>query len=303
MRQIERVFDRKLPLVTLFEAPTIAQLAAILRKDEWAASAALAIPIQPLGDRPPFFCVHGLGGAVLRFKDLARHMAPDQPFYGIQPPGMDGEAPLLRSVEEMATRYIAEMKKVQADGPYYRGGYSFGGLVAFEMARQLEAAGEDVAFLGLLDTYPGRPKTTTMLLSTLLKLPREAQFAYVRRKLTRYRRGFRRRFDSLFLPKTLKEVRNVLAKAEMEYRPQMYFGSANWLRASEKTLRGADNPQDDWSTWVAGGVEIVEIDGDHGSIMNEPTVAVFAEILRNCLAKAHLKYSEVASTVPVEACH
>ena len=295
MRHIEQAFDRKLPLVTLFEAPTIEQLAAILRKDEWAASFSLAIPIQPLGDRPPFFCVHGLGGAVLRFKDLARHMAPDQPFYGIQPPGMDGEAPLLHSVEEMATCYIAEMKKVQADGPYCIGGYSFGGLVAFEMARQLEAAGEEVAFLGLLDTYPGRPKTTTMLLSTLLNLPREAQIAYIRRKLTKYRRGLRRRFDSLLLPKTLKEVRNVLAKAEMEYRPQMYLGSATWLRASEKTLRGADSPQDDWSTWVAGGVEIQEIDGDHGSIMNEPTVAVFAETLRNCLAKAQEKHSEPAA--------
>ena len=295
MRQIEQTFNRKLPLVTLFEAPTIAQLAAILRKDNWASSFSLAIPIQPLGNRPPFFCVHGLGGAVLRFKDLARHMAPDQPFYGIQPPGMDGEAPLLHSVEEMAARYIIEMKKVQAEGPYYIGGYSFGGLVAFEMARQLESAGEEVAFLGLLDTYPGRPKTTSMLLGTLMKLPREAQVAYVRRKLTKYRRGLRRRFDSLFLPKALKEVRNVLAQAEMEYRPQTYMGSATWLRASEKTLRGTDNPQDDWSNWVAGGVEIVEIDGDHGSIMNEPTVAVFADTLRNCLAKAQERYSERAA--------
>ena len=171
------------------------------------------------------------------------------------------------------------------------------------MARQLEAGGEEVAFLGLLDTYPGRPKTKAMLLGTLLKMPREAQVGYVRQKLTKYRRGLRRRFDSLFFPKALKEIRNVLAKAEMEYTPQMYFGSATWLRASEKTLRGADNPQDDWSTWVAGGVEIQEIDGDHGSIMNEPTVAVFAQTLRNCLSKAQQKYSEVASAaIPVEAC-
>jgi amino acid adenylation domain-containing protein len=304
MRRIEQTFKRKLPLVTLFEAPTIAQLAMILRQERWSPSFSLAIPIQPHGDRRPFFCVHGLGGAVLRFEHLARRMAPDQPFYGIQPQGIDGGMPFLHSVEEMAACYIIEMRKVQPEGPYFIGGYSFGGLVAFEMARQLQADGQEVAFLGLVDTYPGKAKSNTVLLSTLLALPRQQQIAYVTRKLNKYRKGLRRRFDALFLPKPLKEVRKILAQAELAYQPQPYFGTTTWLRATEKGLRGLDNPQDNWSTWAIGGVQVHEIDGDHGSIMNEPMVSILAEKLRSCLEKARRKSSQDAVAVPVtmEAC-
>ena len=312
IRRIEQAFDRKLPLAVLLEAPTIEQLAAILKEKTWKPSFALAVPIQPLGARPVFFCVHGLGGGVLRFQDLARHMAPDQPFYGIQPVGFNGNGennytnesegngengagqPFLRTVEEMAARYILEMRNVQPEGPYYIGGYSFGGLVAFEMARQLEAGGEEVGFLGLLDTYPGKPKSNAVLLSTLLRMPRAQQIAYVSSKLTKYGRGFRRRWDALFLPKTIKQIRSILAEAEMAYQPKNYSGSAVWIRASERALRGADNPEDDWSRWVRGGVRFVEIEGDHGSIMKEPTVAVFAQRLRECLAEAQAKYERRA---------
>jgi len=304
MRRIEQAFKRKLPLVTLFEAPTVAQLAAILRREGWSPSFSLAIPIQPHGDRPPFFCVHGLGGAVLRFEHLARHMAPDQPFYGIQPQGIDGGMPFLHSVEDMAACYITEMRKVQPQGPYFIGGYSFGGLVAFEMARQLQADGQEVAFLGLVDTYPGKAKSNAVLLSTLRALPRRQQIAYVTGKLNKYRKGLRRRFDALFLPKPLKEIRKILAQAELAYQPQAYFGTTAWIRASEKGLRGLGNPQDDWSKWAIGGLEIHEIDGDHGSIMKEPMVSVLADTLRSCLEKAQKKSSQdsAAIAVVIETC-
>jgi thioesterase domain-containing protein/acyl carrier protein len=301
MRRVEQSFHRKLPLVTLFKAPTVAQLGAILRRDEWSPSKSLIVPIQPLGKRPVFFCVHGMGGSVLRFQDLARHMAPDQPFYGIQPQGIDGGMPFLNTVEEMATVYIREMRQAQPDGPYFIGGYSLGGQIAFEMARQLEADGQEVAFLGLLDTYPGKPKSNAMLLGTLLAMPLAQKLGYVSRRLTRYRKGFRRRYDALFLPPALKEVRRILAQAELAYKPKTYFGSATWLRASEKALRGVDDPQNDWSTWAAGGVEVHEIDGDHGSIMKEPMVGVFAAKLRECLVKAQQKsMANAAAPVAVE---
>jgi amino acid adenylation domain-containing protein len=286
MRRIEQTFHRKLPLAALLEAPTIAQLAAIVRQDRWTPQWSLAVPMQLQGKRPPFFCVHGLGGAVLRFNELARHMAPDQPFYGIQPQGIDGGKPIIETVEEMAACYVKEMRKVQPEGPYYIGGYSFGGLVAFEMARQLAADNQEVGLLALLDTYPGKAKSKAVLLSTLLTLPLEQQMAYVRQKITKYRRGIRRRFDALFLPKPLKEVRRTLAHAEAIFRPQVYFGTATLFRASEKALRGLGDSENDWSKWIAGGVEIHEIDGDHGSILKDPMVGVLAENLRSCLAKA-----------------
>lgn len=286
MRRIEREFRRSVALAALFEAPTIEQLAAILQQPQSTSGTSLVVPIQPKGTRPPFYCVHGLFGAVLRFQDLARHMAPDQPFYGIQPQGINGDMPFLRSVEEMAATYIREMRRSQPEGPYYIGGYSFGGLVAFEMARQLHAIGQEIGLLVLLDTYPGKAKSKAVLLSTLLRLPRSEQVAYLASKLTKYRRGFRTRFMVLFLPKPLREIRKILAHAEAAYEPQQYFGTAVWLRAGERALRGLDNAQDDWSNWITGGVEILEIDGDHGNIMKEPTVAMLAQQLRACLDKA-----------------
>jgi thioesterase domain-containing protein len=187
---------------------------------------------------------------------------------------------------------VTEIRKVQPEGPYFIGGYSFGGLVAFEMARQLAADDQEVGLLALVDTYPGKAKSKAVLLSTLLTLPIEQQTAYVGRKITKYRRGIRRRFDALFLPKPLKQVRKTLAHAELTYQPQVYFGAAAWFRASEKALRGLDDAGNDWSKWIAAGVETYEIDGDHGSIMKEPMVTVLAEKLRSCLAKAQQKTAE-----------
>src|SRR5207302_2028496 len=109
------------------------------------------------GERPPLFCTHGAGANVLCFEELARHLPPDQPFYGLQSPGLDGTTPPVQQVEEMAAWYVDEIRAVQAHGPYYLAGCSMGGVVAFEMAQQLVAAGEEVAFLGLLDTTcPGQ---------------------------------------------------------------------------------------------------------------------------------------------------
>jgi amino acid adenylation domain-containing protein len=286
MRRIEQAFRRKLPLAILFEAPTIEQLAAILRQDRWTPEWSLIVPIQPQGSRPPFFCVHGLGGSVLRFNDLAREMAPDQPFYGIQPQGIDGGRPCLRNMDEIAACYIEEMRRFQPEGPYFVGGYSFGGLVAFEMARRLRADGQEVGFLALVDTYPGKAKSKAVLLGTLLGLPRVQQLAYARQKITKYRKGLRRRFDALFLPRALKELRRTLAQVELAYQPKVYPGPLTWFRASEKALRGLDNSEDNWSKWAAGGVEIREIEGDHGSILKEPMVTILARQLLSCLEKA-----------------
>jgi amino acid adenylation domain-containing protein len=298
MHRIERAFHRTLPLAALFEAPTIERLAAVLKQQQSTAGTSLIVPIQPRGDRPSFFCVHGLGGAVLRFQELARLMAPDQPFYGIQPQGINGDAPILGTVELMAARYVGELRKFQPEGPYYIGGYSFGGVVAFEMARQLQAAGQEIGLLALLDTYPGKAKSKADLLGTLLGLPAEQQIAYVTRKLRKYRRGLRRRWDRLFLPKALKQIHQSLAHAESIYRPGMYSGSLTWFRASEKALRGLDNPNSDWSNWVAGGVEICEIDGDHGAIMKEPTVRVLARELRAALQKGQNRNHNIESMGP-----
>jgi len=294
MRRIEQTFKRKLPLTTLFEAPTIEQFASLLQQERWTPSQASLVPIQPEGERGPFFCIHGLGGTVLRFNALARHMGTDRPFYGVQAQGLEGDRPFHTSVDEMAAFYIKEIRALQPEGPYNIGGYSLGGLIAFEMARQLQADGQEVGVLALLDTYPGKPKSNKMLLSTLMTLPFREQLKYVAHRAKRIRKGIKRRFEFLFLPRPLKEVRRVFTVAEEKYRPQVYFGSATWFRATEKGLRGADNPTDDWSKWVTGGVEVHEIVGDHGSVLKEPDVSHLAESLRACLNRAEGERAEAA---------
>src|SRR5262249_23036704 len=106
------------------------------------------------GASPPLFCVHPIGGEVLCYRDLARALGAQRPVYALQAPGVDGRSAPLQSVEEMAAHYLTAMRTVQAHGPYFVGGWSVGGLVAFEMARQLEIEGEEVGLLALIDSLP-----------------------------------------------------------------------------------------------------------------------------------------------------
>jgi phthiocerol/phenolphthiocerol synthesis type-I polyketide synthase E len=150
--QIEKVFQVKLPLATLFEAPTIEELARILRREASAPRWSPLVAVQPAGSRPPFFCVHGAGGNVLIYRDLSQNLGSDQPFYGLQCPGLDGSRTPLTRIEEMAQLYVKEIRTVQPYGPYLLGGYCMGGTIAYEMAQQLRAQGEQVALLALFDT-------------------------------------------------------------------------------------------------------------------------------------------------------
>jgi thioesterase domain-containing protein/acyl carrier protein len=151
--RIEKSFNINLPLATLFEAPTIAELSRLLVNDAPASNGwSSLVAIQPSGSRPNLFCMHGAGGTVLIYRELSEHLSNDQPFYGLQAQGLDGSSPLLTKIEDMAARYVKEIRRVQPHGPYYLGGYCMGGTVAYEVAQQLLAQGEPIAFLGLFDT-------------------------------------------------------------------------------------------------------------------------------------------------------
>jgi phthiocerol/phenolphthiocerol synthesis type-I polyketide synthase E len=150
--QVEKIFGVKLPLATLYDAPTIDELAVILRGEASNHRWSPLVPIQIAGSRPPFFCIHGAGGTVLMYRELSQHLGDDQPFYGLQSQGLDGISPSLRRVEEMAAIYVTEIRKAQPQGPYFIGGYCMGGTVAYEVAQQFCEQGETVALLALFDT-------------------------------------------------------------------------------------------------------------------------------------------------------
>ena len=150
--QIDRVFKVKLPVATLFEAPTIEELARILRREVPASGWSPLVAIQAAGSRPPFYCFHGAGGNVLIYRGLSQHLGSDQPFYGLQCQGLDGSCPPLTKIEDMAALYVKEIRSVQPHGPYLLGGYCGGGTIALEVAQQLQAEGEQIALLALFDT-------------------------------------------------------------------------------------------------------------------------------------------------------
>jgi thioesterase domain-containing protein len=150
--QLELVFGKQLPLATLFQAPTIAELATVLTKASWVPPWPSLVAIQPSGTGVPLFMVPGVGGNVLIFAKLARILGAEQPLYGLQARGLDGKEAPFTSVPEMASHYVQEVRRMYPDGPYLIGGGCTGGLIGYEMARQLTALGCAVT-LFMMDTW------------------------------------------------------------------------------------------------------------------------------------------------------
>jgi amino acid adenylation domain-containing protein len=275
--KIESSFGKTLPASVLLQSPTVAGVCGILKQQDWQQRWSSLVPIQTTGTRPPFFCVHGLAGTVLRFKALAKYLGADQPVYGLQAQGLDGVHPFHCRVEDMAEHYLKEIKSVQPEGPYYIGGYSFGGYVCLEMAKRLQQAGQEVGLVALIDTFPEKEKSNTSLLMKLLTLPPREWAAFFHRKV---RAGINHWMALATFPQIIKDSWHACAKAERAYQLQPYQGTAVLLRPSKQSLRSSEDPAAVWSQWILGGVEVREIPGDHGSITKEPLVRHLAEHLR-----------------------
>ncbi|MBW4476879.1 MAG: AMP-binding protein [Tolypothrix brevis GSE-NOS-MK-07-07A] len=328
--QIENKFGKKLPLATLFQSGTVEALAKTIREQQvalgnenWKSDLALAndlsavirqkksahlwsslVKIKPNGSQPPLFFVHPLGGEILCYRDLANHLGSEQPVYGLQPQGLDGEQAPLTSIEDMAAHYIQEIKSIQGNGPYFLGGYSFGGIVAFEMAQQLCKQGEKVGLLVMFDTSrPGTERRSPFLKRFLEHINNFVQQGpiYLQQKLVGWRewgtyqiREKYKRFleKSNRLPEDDKHLAiidaNVLAQSQ--YMFQVYPGQMTLLRTDDKNRDDAVgmhyDPQFGWGELVTGGIDIHYISGSHLSLLEEPNVQLLAEKLKLCLEKA-----------------
>ncbi len=317
--EIEDAFGKNIPLATLFEAGTIEKLASIIRKEGWAAPESSLVPIQPKGSRAPLFCIHAKGGNVLFYRDLAKYLGEDQPFYGLQARRLAGRQIGHATVEEMAAAYIKEIRTVQANGPYYLGGSSFGGLVAFEMAQQLQRHGHTVALLALLDTgtpdYPKLLPSTTVVRSRAYRLIRRIQHqkdslmafslreipGHVRGKLGKIKLKYRRKLRDGYMkavrraytvikgansiPTNYLQIEDLIQKAGKIYSPAVYHGNVTLFRAAIQPLGIHPDPTLGWDRFVDGRLELIEVPGHHGSIIAEPYVCDLAEKLRMCLER------------------
>ncbi|HEX8815442.1 MAG TPA: amino acid adenylation domain-containing protein [Terriglobales bacterium] len=274
MHRVGQAMGSTLPLALLFQAPTVAKMSALLQRDGWSSHWSSLVAIQPSGSKPPIFCVHGVGGNVLNLRPLSRRLGADYPLYGLQAQGLDGRQPCLTSIEDMAAHYIKEIRTIQPEGPYLLGGYSLGGVIAYEMAQQLTANGEEVALVALLDSYPGNVKPETNRLLDLLRSPQRlllempaAAWESIQRKVKRGR--VNPALKKVFLQNTDNADRYVL-------RP--YDGKVALFRAKDKSWRGTD-PYEHWAT-LAPKLETHEVPGDHRELLYEPRVAHLADSLR-----------------------
>ena len=281
--RIEKEFGKKITLTALIEAPTVEDMVCLVQRKD--SSWSPLVTLQAAGAATSLFFVHGLGGTVMRFHELAKHMAPEQPLICFQAQGIDGSLPTLDDVNKMAELYLMHLRAVQSGGPYYLGGYSFGGLVALEMARRLVEAGEEIGSLILVDTYLGGAQGGPSLISRFFSLTWQQKLAYLRKRAVRYRRGIKRRLDSLSLPAPVKAVRSACAVAEQKYRPSGLRVPITLFRASEKALRGLGE-ENGWKQFANAGIEIIELDGDHGNILNEPNVRQLAAAIKAKLVHA-----------------
>ncbi len=293
MSLIAREFNSNLPIATLFQARTVEQLVHILRDRGWSPMWSSLVAIQTKGTKPPFFCVHGIGGNVLGFHDLSRRLGLSQPFYGLQARGLDGAIAPHTRVEDMAAHYVKEVRHLRPQGPYFLGGLSFGGAVALEMARQLQAHGQEVGLLALFDTYAGKSKSKMLLLLRFLELPIKRKMMYTAQKTRDTIHGVRRWLYRLSLPQVLKDVRAAHTVAHRRYVMKRYEGAVTLFVPFDPSLRSSEDPKADWEEF-SREVEIQEIPGDHGSLLDEPHVRVLAERLAACLERAQ-------SGLPVKA--
>lgn len=280
--ELERLIGRRGPTDTLFHAPTIALLAARLQEDGAPPQQRSLVPLQPLGDKPPLYFVHGYGGSVFDLLAMRPHLPPDQPAFGLQAIGWDGQEDRHTELDEMAAHYLREIRRFQPDGPYYLAGFSLGGLIAYELAQQLLAQGQDVAMLAPIDSNPFRhtlPLGVKMAINGPYLASRLAtRVGQIRRlPLAEWPGYLRRRWDTLGrLSGDYYE--SVVSNSQM----QRYPGKIDLF----VTERGEDEDartQVAWDRLARDGVVRHRLDGDHAGIMAPGRVADLIGKLRRVL--------------------
>ena len=312
-----------LPLATLLTAPTIARQAAAFRAagakepqtlepaidtnapghDPWAP----LVPIQPIGSRPPLFCIHAVGGNVLNYVPVAKALGDDQPFYGIQAIGLDGLTAPLDSLTAMATRYLAEIRTLQPHGPYFLAGGSMGGMIAYEIARQLRIQGEQIGLLVMFDTYgpsnrelemtgEDSPSVYGQVWQERLARARGLDFRgkvdmlahaltwRIRRVVDiariRWYRGSRKT-----IPHDLRyrEIERVHEHAYLAYVAAPSDVSISLFRAAEQCAGMTLSRALGWEEVVSGEIEVIDLPGGHDNLIEQPQLV---ERLREVLQRA-----------------
>jgi aspartate racemase len=311
LAQIEKAFEKNLPLATLFQAPTVEQLANTLRQKGWSAPCQTLVTIQPGDSKPPLFFIHVLGEGLKFCRPLSSHLDPEQPIYGLAVGIMDEVS--LNKVDDVVGQYIKEMRSIQPEGPYLLAGIYCGGRIAYEMALQLHAQGQKVALLALIDT---------------LKDGEAIKIIPVKERVLAHWKNLLRLGPAYLLNKRrLGEVKNRLMSIYCEfyerlglpspqacqsftYRKKKEEGNIEWVFAPKDVypdrvtlFRAIENmgfidPDLGWSELAPGGLEIHDVPGDAFNMLEEPHIQVLAEKLKDCIDR--VQGDDLADIPPLE---
>jgi acetoacetyl-CoA synthetase len=301
--EIARICGRELPPVTIFQAPTLASLAAVLQEPTTPRFPPL-VQLKTGSSQPPVFIKHGLGGSVMEVFQVAKAIQTEHAIFGLQSKGFDGNDEPVARVEDMAQSHLEAIRRLQPRGPYALIGYSFGGLVMMEIAQRLQESGDNVALLAMLETYPHRgflPLKTRLGLYTGLarahaanvkRLPAREKLAYFTSRVARNRLGSRG--DSGIASHTLENglvgatglerVRHSECLALKRYRPRFYKGKINFVESAKRSFLF---PHDAGAIWekMAEELAIDTVSGDHFGIVTTHCQEL-ASVLSRYLAAA-----------------
>jgi len=303
--EIEKAFGKQLPITTLFYARNVEQLARIIQHEEWSAPWSLLFPIQSSGSKPPFFWVYGETSDVL----LPRYLGPDQPLYGLMHEARAGNRVRYTKLNDIAANHLKDIQTVQPQGPYFLGGFCFGGMVAFEMAQQLQKQGQEVALLFLVDlatvnSWRSRFEKTVSFRHKFSRHSRNLasigvreKVKYVQVKVEDRIRGIILRGKNLaltvarnayfatgrVLPPLLRlhYLNSVDHWAMRHYEPEMYPGDLILYKSEQRSYDPA------WvAKFITGKLHLRELPCGHSDLLKEPDIALWAEELKACLEQA-----------------
>jgi len=296
MARIEEKFNRRFPLSLLLQYQTLRELASAITTRDAPQPPDLLVSIQPLGSKPPIFFIPGIGGSVLAFHDLVVALGNERPLYGLQGADFGDSARNIKSVEEAAAEYVVAVRSVQPQGPYNLAGYSFGGHLALEIARQLAAPGEAAPpKVLLIDTYPPVPKRNT-------SLPNRARIHYDNlrqlKSAAEIASYFRDRLQAVYLRLIRHRSTRTLAQhlnapdsspaavphfALAAYKPEPYPGKVVLFKATQREWYVDWNPMDAWREFIRGELEIRTVPGGHNNLVKNPYAIELARQLNEAL--------------------
>ncbi|GAB1537591.1 hypothetical protein NUACC21_02360 [Scytonema sp. NUACC21] len=312
MAQIRDRFGHNLPLSTLFENPTIETLAQVVNQPVGETSNSPLVAINSSGSKIPFFCIHGAGGGVRQYFNLSRRLGEDYPFYALQHTP-DEEEPEIISVEETASCYLQEIRKVQPNGPYLLGGHCYGGVLAFEIAQQLQKQGQTVSLLVVIDTIVPEIRIEStkddnakflLRMAESIKTNNNVEFSVTFEELrdlplNEQLHLINKKTNYIFSDTEIKDflryyqLFKVHVQAMRDYVPQVYPHSMMLLKANEEIIHDfespefhTDNPLLGWGKYSSQPIQVIEVPGDHFSIFVEPNMQELARHLRICIDNA-----------------